>query len=119
MLLCLVLAVAGLISGCGGQGETDDGDSRSASAKGEQARAGSEETPMGSSEVNGGLAEDIEGQLTPVDASSPVYGSSYVAPLVEIFGDVWIGEHSFVASNTMLHPLAEGIMRVRPYGRRR
>jgi carbon dioxide concentrating mechanism protein CcmM len=31
-----------------------------------------------------------------------VYGTSYVGPLTEIFGDVFIGEKDFVASNTVL-----------------
>lgn len=94
-LLCLVLAAVAMIFGCAGggapsdEGNSDGGASDSAV---EQAQADSE----GSSEENGG------GELTPVDVSSPVYGSSYVAPLVEIFGDVRIGEHTFVASNTIL-----------------
>ena len=32
----------------------------------------------------------------------PVAGTSFVSPLVEIYGDVYIGERSFVAGNTML-----------------
>jgi carbonic anhydrase/acetyltransferase-like protein (isoleucine patch superfamily) len=31
-----------------------------------------------------------------------VYGTSYVGPLTEIFGDVYIGEKDFVASNTVI-----------------
>jgi len=34
--------------------------------------------------------------------SSPVAGTSYVSPLVELYGDVYIGEDSFVAGNTVL-----------------
>lgn len=68
----------------------------------EKAQAGSQEEE-GSSESGGG-----EGQLTRVDDSSPVQGTSYVSPLVEIFGDIFIGENSFVAGNTILRrPTAE------------
>src|SRR3712207_3123489 len=31
-----------------------------------------------------------------------VYGSSYVGPLTEVFGDVSIGKKDFIASNTVL-----------------
>src|ERR687893_907123 len=31
-----------------------------------------------------------------------VYGTSYVGPLTEVFGDVSIGQKNFVASNTVL-----------------
>jgi carbon dioxide concentrating mechanism protein CcmM len=99
--LCLILAVVGLISGCTGQGATSDesnSDSGASHNSAEQAQADSE----GSPDEDGGSAENGEGELTPVDVSSPVHGSSYVAPLVEVFGDVRIGEHSFVASNTIL-----------------
>jgi hypothetical protein len=42
------------------------------------------------------------GQLTAVIPGEAVYGTSYVSPLVELFGDVYIGERSFVAGNTVL-----------------
>lgn len=34
--------------------------------------------------------------------ATPVFGSSYVSPLTEIFGDVFIGQENFVASNSIL-----------------
>ncbi len=37
----------------------------------------------------------------------PVVGTSYVSPLVEWFGDIRIGEKSFVASNTILRASPE------------
>jgi hypothetical protein len=52
--LCLILAVVGLISGCADQGATSDED--------------------------GGSAENGEGELTPVDVSSPVHGSRATWP---------------------------------------
>lgn len=45
--------------------------------------------------------------LTHVESGEPVIeGSTYVSPLAEVFGDVYIGEKSFVAGNTVLraHP---------------
>jgi hypothetical protein len=97
LLLGLVLAVAGAISGCGGQA-ADEGNSEGGA---EQAQAEGGET-SGEAGEEAGSEEGSGGELTRVDVSSPVQGSSYVSPLVEIFGDVWIGEHSFVASNTIL-----------------
>ena len=35
-------------------------------------------------------------------AGQTIVGTSYVSPLVEVFGDVYIGKQSFVASNTVL-----------------
>src|SRR5215212_11844046 len=39
---------------------------------------------------------------------SPVINGSYVSPLVEIYGDVEIGQRSFIARNTLLYA-AEGV----------
>ena len=33
---------------------------------------------------------------------SPIFNGSYVSPLVEIYGDVEIGQRSFIAGNTLL-----------------
>ena len=73
VLTFLTVALVGLVAGCGG----------GASAQ--------EET-----------SSSEDGQLTRVDVTNPVHGTSYVAPLVEIFGEVFIGENSFVAGNTIL-----------------
>ena len=35
-------------------------------------------------------------------AATPVFGSSYVSPLTEVFGDVFVGQENFVASNSIL-----------------
>jgi carbonic anhydrase/acetyltransferase-like protein (isoleucine patch superfamily) len=34
--------------------------------------------------------------------ATPVFGSSYISPLTEIFGEVFVGQKSFVASNSIL-----------------
>ena len=103
---CFVVAAVLMILGCGGQTATRDEDSSDGGASkntAEQAQADLEEKSGRSPEEDGGTPQNGEGQYTPVDVSNPVvHGSSYVAPLVEIFGVVRIGEHSFVASNTIL-----------------
>lgn len=46
---------------------------------------------------------ESSGQLTRIGRpATPVFGSSYVGPLTEIFGDVFIGQGSFIVSNTIL-----------------
>ncbi len=98
VVLLAVLAAASVVAGCGGSegkgggpGEQED----TGSGSGSTSEAKAEETTRGSSE--GG-----EGQLMQVDVASPVNGTSYVAPLTEVFGEVFIGENSFIASNTIL-----------------
>ena len=45
----------------------------------------------------------MEGELSQVSRfQEPVFGTSFVSPLAEIFGDVSFGERSFVAGNTVL-----------------
>src|SRR5215210_1431680 len=96
-LLSVFLATiaALIVAGCGGSedkggapGEREDKESGSESAS--EAKGG---------ETTGG-AEG--GQLTAVIPGETVYGTSYVSPLVELFGDVYVGERSFVAGNTVL-----------------
>jgi hypothetical protein len=53
-----------------------------------------------------------EGQLTRVHISSLVQEASYVSPLVEIFGDIFIGENSFLASNTILRATPEQMLKI-------
>src|SRR5918992_3632252 len=58
-----------------------------------------------SSQNKGGQAGSAQGdgELTYIGREPMlVYGTSYVGPLTEIFGDVSIGEKDFVASNTVL-----------------
>ena len=89
------LGRGGLISGCTGQGTTsDEGDADSGASRNsaEQAQADTEGSPD----------EDSEGELAPVDVSSPVHGSSYVAPFVEVFGDVRVGENSDIEQRTAI-----------------
>ena len=121
--LCLVLALVAAIVGCGSprtssnEGGSEGSASEDSSSEGgatevgaaEQAQAGGGET---TGEEGAGSAESGEGELTQVDVSSPAHGTSYVSPLVEIFGDVRIGESSFVASNTILSASPENRLEI-------
>ncbi len=79
-LFSLIAAAAGLSAGCGGGGAAQEGTAEGGSNKGGR-------------------------QIS--ETSSPVVGTSYVSPLVELYGDVFIGERSFVAGNTVLRAALE------------
>ena len=84
----LAVVLAALVIGCGG-GEQPGGGA--APEEGGQAGGGGETTAT------------MDGELNRVSRfQEPVIGTSYVSPLAEIFGDVSIGERSFVAGNTVL-----------------
>ncbi len=77
------------LAACGSEGTQKGGEQKSGSAQqenGEAAAAGAE----GGETVNIGRPPEV------------VFGSSYVAPLTEIFGEVVIGQKNFVASNTVM-----------------
>lgn len=78
----LIAVAAVLVAGC------------SVSAAQEDTSGEATTTEGGSS--GGGGAQQIS------ETTSPVFGTSYVSPLVELYGDVFIGERSFVAGNTVL-----------------
>ena len=82
LLLPLVAAAAVSIASCGVSAAQEDTSGEATASEG------------GSSEGRGGHRIS--------DTSSPVVGTSYVSPLVELYGDVFIGERSFVAGNTVL-----------------
>lgn len=94
VVLLAVIAAALIVAGCGGS--EDKG-----GAPGEQEDTGSGSAGEAKGGETTGGAEG--GQLTAVIPGEVVYGTSYVSPLVELFGDVYIGERSFVAGNTVLH----------------
>jgi carbonic anhydrase/acetyltransferase-like protein (isoleucine patch superfamily) len=77
-VLASVLVATSIVAGCGGEEVGEAGDQEA-----EEAGAGQE----GPQRVEQGRA---------------VYGTSFVNPLVEMFGEVYIGEESFVAGNTVL-----------------
>lgn len=89
ILLGLMFVAAALTAGCG-----------AAAQEGNEERKKNGEASKEGSPGGGPL-------LTHVEAGEPIIeGSTYVSPLAEMFGDVYIGERSFVAGNTVLraHP---------------
>ena len=49
------------------------------------------------------------GERTPIQEQSPVVNGSFVNPLVEIYGQVEIGQRSYIAGNTILYD-REGVV---------
>ena len=52
-----------------------------------------------------------EGNSQRISEDRVVYGTSFVNPLVEISGKVYIGQKSFVAGNTVLKASGDGASR--------
>ena len=111
LLIFLVAGATAMLAGCGKgaqqQSETGGkGDSLEYTAEqgqdGQQGRAGGE-TPGG--------AED-GGQLTIIRPGESVYGTSFVNPLVELYGNVYLGQRSFVAGNTVLRAAPERTLKI-------
>lgn len=113
----LVVVSAALVAGCSGDEQTS----------GEEGQAGNGQTASGG-RTGGGTVEGGEttmsaggGQLTRVTPDQVVYagGTTFVSPLVERFGDVYIGEGSFIAGNTILRvaPERRGEPAAGPFGR--
>ena len=108
-LTVLAAAMTGFLAACGGGGEqgAQQGGGQGEASREEQAQSGGGSssrgtTGGGTTGMQGGTTGGESGQLTPIEPGEPVVGTSYVAPLTEIFGEVLIGERSFVASNTIL-----------------
>ena len=111
LLVLLAAGVAASVTACGGgeQAAQQEG-GQGGSSQEEQAQSGGSSggsTGGSSTGMQGGTTGGGGGQLMPVEPGEPVVGTSYVAPLVELFGDVRIGERSFVASNTILRAAPE------------
>ena len=48
-----------------------------------------------------------ENGLQRIDAEQAIFGASFVNPSIEVFGEVFIGQQSFVAGNTVLRAAPE------------
>jgi carbon dioxide concentrating mechanism protein CcmM len=82
-LFCVILALS--LIACGSETAQEEDDKKN--------------TDSASRET--GQSED--GRLTRVGRpASPVFGSSYVSPLTEVFGDVFVGQENFIAINSIL-----------------
>ena len=130
-LAIFAAAMTGFVAACGGgggeQGSQQEGGGQGGGSQEEQAQSGGSSSggatgggatgggAIGGGTTGGGTTGGMQGgttggesgQLTPVRPGNPVVGTSYVAPLTEIFGEVLIGERSFVASNTILRASPE------------
>lgn len=91
LLPILLIALTLLLAGACGQEE----------AQGNGKEGGSEEAQEKKSVK--ASSDQGSGGLTYIGSKPKlVYGTSYVGPLTEIFGDVYIGKEDFVASNTVV-----------------
>lgn len=68
---------------------------------------------IGAGTAGGGAARAQEesgsaGELQQISQNSgPIFGTSFVSPAVELFGDIFIGERCFIAGNTILRAAPE------------
>jgi carbonic anhydrase/acetyltransferase-like protein (isoleucine patch superfamily) len=97
VLVALASALAGACGSEEAQGNGKEGGSEEAQEK----------TAKASSEQGSG------GDLTYIGSKPKlVYGTSYVGPLTEIFGDVYIGQKDFVASNTVVRAAPGNVVEI-------
>jgi carbonic anhydrase/acetyltransferase-like protein (isoleucine patch superfamily) len=92
LMVLLVVALALALAGaCGSEEAQGNG------KKGGSEEAQEKKTAQAASDQGSG------GDLTYIGSKPKlVYGTSYVGPLTEIFGDVYIGDKDFVASNSVM-----------------
>ena len=97
--LLLVALLLVFVAACGSDTAQKEGGAKggSASEKKEQAAAEEGTSQQSGSAGGGGQPTNIGRQATVV-----VNGSSYVSPLTEIFGDVFIGQDNFIAASSVL-----------------
>lgn len=105
------MTVAALVvAGCGGGGGEQQSGQQQVGAQGGSSQPAEQGQTGGGATggMTGGETTGMEsGGLRLVEPGTPIIGTSYVAPLVEHFGDVEIGARSFVASNTILRASPE------------
>jgi carbonic anhydrase/acetyltransferase-like protein (isoleucine patch superfamily) len=99
--LLLVAVLLMFAAACGSDTAQEEGGEKggSPSEKKERAAAAGEGTSQQSGSSEGGGEQPTNIGRT---ASVVVNGSSYVSPLTEIFGDVFIGQDNFVAASSVL-----------------
>ena len=96
--LLLVAMLLVFVAACGSDTAQKEGGQKGGSASEKKEQAAGEGTSQQSGSAGGG------GQPTNIgrQAAVVVNGSSYVSPLTEIFGDVFIGQDNFVAASSVL-----------------
>src|SRR5688572_2612825 len=93
-ILLLIAILSVLVGACGSETTQKEGGTQKKSGKaGGSAPQKNEQTGS----AQGGSELTYIGREPKL-----VFGSSYVGPLTEIFGDVFIGQKDFIASNTIL-----------------
>jgi carbonic anhydrase/acetyltransferase-like protein (isoleucine patch superfamily) len=97
--LLLVAVLLMFVAACGSDTAQNEGGKKggSASEKKEQAAAAEEGSSQQPGSAEGGQPTNIGRQADVV-----INGSSYVSPLTEIFGDVFIGRDNFVAASSVI-----------------
>ncbi len=97
--LLLVAMLLVFVAACGSDTAQKEGGEKggSASEKKEQAAAEEGTSQQSGSAGGGGQPTNIGRQAAVV-----VNGSSYVSPLTEIFGDVFIGQDNFIAASSVM-----------------
>ena len=97
VLVALLLLV--LVTACGSEPAQKGGGKKAGSASEKNERAAAEE---GTSQQPGSAGGG--GQPTNIGRTPEVVvnGSSYVSPLTEIFGDVFIGQDNFIAASSVV-----------------
>ena len=97
--LLLVAVLLMFVAACGSDTAQKEGGEKggSASEKNEQSAAEGGTSQQSSSAGGGGQPTNIGRRAAVV-----VNGSSYVSPLTEIFGDIFVGQDNFVAASSVL-----------------
>ena len=111
LLIFLVAGATAMLAGCGEGAEQQSetgGKGGSLENTAEQGQDGQQGQAVG--ETPGG-AED-GGQLTIIRPGESVYGTSFINPLVELYGNVYVGQRSFVAGNTVLRAAPERTLKI-------
>ena len=97
--LLLVAMLLVFVAACGSDTAQKEGGEKggSASEKKERAAAGEGSSQQSGSAGGGGQPTNIGRRAAVV-----VNGSSYVSPLTEVFGDVFIGQDNFIAASSVM-----------------
>jgi carbonic anhydrase/acetyltransferase-like protein (isoleucine patch superfamily) len=95
--LLLVAVLLMFVAACGSETAQNGGGEKGGSASGKKEQAAEGGSQQAGSGGGGGQPTNIGRQAEVV-----INGSSYVSPLTEIFGDVFIGRDNFVAASSVM-----------------
>jgi carbonic anhydrase/acetyltransferase-like protein (isoleucine patch superfamily) len=110
----LVAGATATIAGCGEgaeqQFETGGKGGKGGSLESNAEQGQGDQQGQAGGEMPGGAKDG--GQLRAIRPGESVYGTSFVNPLVELYGDVYVGQRSFVAGNTVLRAAPERTLKI-------